>query len=170
MQLIEITGATGTGPYDVYLCDITLTYCFLISGSTTIPPTVSFELPSSLPNPFPPPANISFTGVDSVIVKIVDTSSGCETFNLYGCQPSPTPTPTMTPTPTPTPTSTCRCITVSASTITDGTFYYTDCSGITTSVLTIPQNTILYYCGSNPVAISDCTVTLGASCVLGVCP
>ncbi len=170
MQTIEITGATGTGPYDVYLCDITLTYCFLISGSTTIPPTVSFELPSSLPNPFPPPANISFTGADSVIVKLVDTSSGCEKFIYYGCPVSPTPTPTMTPTPTPTPTSTCRCITVSASTITNGVFYYTDCFGVTLAPITVTQNTISYYCGTNPIIVSDCSVTLGSPCVSGSCP
>jgi hypothetical protein len=171
MQIIEITGATGTGPYDIYLCDITLTYCFLISGSTIIPPTVSFELPSSLPNPFPPPANISFDGAESVIVKLVDTSSGCEKFIYYGCPVSPTPTPTMTPTPTPTPTSTCRCLTINNSTMSTGYFYYTDCNGFQTMTYSIPSGITLYYCGSNPVVVSDCTITLGGVCIGNItCP
>lgn len=91
MQTIEITGATGTGPYDVYLCDITLTYCFLISGATTIPPTVLIELPKTFPNPFPPPStNITFGGVNSLIIKLVDLGSGCEKFIPYYCS-SPIP-------------------------------------------------------------------------------
>lgn len=170
MQVIEITGVTGTGPYSIYLCDLSLTYCYLMTGSTSIPPTYTFELPSSLPNLNPPPSTISFAGAESVIIKLVDLSNGCENFSIFNCPASPTPTPTMTPTPTPTPTSTCRCITVSASTISNGDFYYTDCLGVTTSVLTIPQNTILYYCGSNPVAVSGCTVSLGGTCVMNSCP
>lgn len=90
MQSIEITGATGIGPYDVYLCDITLNYCFLISGSTTIPPTVSFVLPKTFTNPLPPPTNIVFGGTDSLIIKLVDLGSGCEKFIPYYCS-SPIP-------------------------------------------------------------------------------
>ena len=95
-QVIEITGSTGSGTYDVYLCDITLTYCFLISGATSIPPTVSFELPSSLPNPNSPPTTISFDGSTSVIVKLVDTATLCEKFMLYNCGEPPTTTTTTT--------------------------------------------------------------------------
>ncbi len=95
-QVIEITNVNGSGTYDVYLCDITLTYCFLISGATSIPPTVSFELPSSLPNPNSPPATITFDGATSVIVKIVDTSTGCEKFMVYDCGEPPTTTTTTT--------------------------------------------------------------------------
>jgi len=93
VSLIEITGTTGIGPYNIYVCDTTLSYCELISGSTTIPPSV-YYLPSGV-----------FLGVTSLVLKIVDTSSGCEVFKLYQC-PSPTQTPTQTPTPTITPTIT----------------------------------------------------------------
>lgn len=106
MQSIEITNVTGSGIYDVYLCDITLTYCYLILPSTPIPPAISFVLPSSLPNPFPPPLNISFDGAQSVIVKLIDTLTGCERFEIFSCPPTPTPSPTLTPTPTPTLTPT----------------------------------------------------------------
>ena len=58
MQYIQITGATGVGPYNVYLCDITLNNCILISGATSIPPSVNFYLPPI------------FAGAEQVIVKI----------------------------------------------------------------------------------------------------
>lgn len=164
MQIIEITGTTGTGPYDIYLCDITLTYCFLISGSTSIPPTVTFELPSSLTNPYPPPATISFEGASSVIIKLVDLSDGCEKFILYDCN-YPSPTPTQTPTPTPTPTSLCRCITVTlVDELFEGSFIYTDCDGMISPVLIVPPSTVLYVCGSSPTPIDNVTVSLGSIC------
>jgi len=76
-QIIEISGSTGIGPYDVYLCDTTLNYCFLISGSTSIPPTIQFELP------------IMFQGSESVIVKLIDTTTSCEKFMIYNCGEAP---------------------------------------------------------------------------------
>ena len=93
MNTIEITGATGTPPYSVYVCDTTLTYCYVVTGSTTIPPTFIFDVP--------PPLDV----VSSLIVKVID-ANGCETFELYSCPPTPTPTPTNTPTPTITPSQT----------------------------------------------------------------
>ena len=169
MQLIEISGVTGTGLYDIYLCDITLTYCYLMLPSVTIPPTQSFYLPSSLPNIYPPPATISFENADSVIVKIIDVNSGCEIFKLYTCDLFPTPTPTLTPTPTSTP-SNCKCITVTNSTIFTGSFYYTNCSGVTVPPISISPGLTLYFCGSNPVIITSCSATVGSPCVSGVCP
>lgn len=72
MITIEITGATGTGPYDIYVCDITLTYCYLVSSATTIPPTYTVTIP------------VPLDGVSQVIVKLID-SLGCEIIQQYTC-------------------------------------------------------------------------------------
>ena len=155
MQTIEITGTTGMGPYDIYLCDTTLSYCYLVTGSTNIPPSYTFEL-----TPL-------FAGSSAVIVKIVDTSSGCEDFNIYTCF-TPTPSPTPPPTPTPTPTSNCRCIQAVNSTSGNGSFVYTDCFGSSTTII-VPANSTVYYCGSNPTSASIVTVTLSGECISYSC-
>ena len=129
---ISITGVTGTPPYSITICDTTLVYCYLITGSTTIPPTFTFDVP--------PPLDVA----DSVIVKVTD-SNGCEIFLPYSCPPTPTPTPTLTPTPTPTPTGTCRCIQVTNT------------------------GTTLYYCGTNPIALTECDIYIGDNCVNNSC-
>ena len=69
---ITISGVTGTSPYDVYVCDVTNTYCFLVSGGTTIPPSFTFKPVYPLNN------------VDSLLVKLID-SNNCEIFNYYEC-------------------------------------------------------------------------------------
>jgi len=69
---ITISGINGNPPYDVYVCDITNTYCYLITGSTTIPPTLIFTVP--------PPLDV----VDSFLLKLID-SKGCEKFILLTC-------------------------------------------------------------------------------------
>jgi hypothetical protein len=153
---ISITGVTGTPPYSITVCDTTLVYCYLITGSTTIPPTFTFDVP--------PPLDVA----DSVIVKVTD-SNGCEIFLPYSCPPTPTPTPSYTPTPTPTPTGTCRCIQVVNTGTTGGTFYYTQCDGTITSVLPINSGTTLYYCGSNPIALTECDIYIGNNCVSNSC-
>jgi hypothetical protein len=62
-QQITVSVATGQPPYNVYLCDTTLSYCVLISGSTLIPPDVVFTLPTI------------FQNTNSVVVKIIDIYS-----------------------------------------------------------------------------------------------
>jgi|688.fasta_scaffold69410_2 hypothetical protein len=71
-NIIQINSITGTSPYNIYVCDITLNYCFLVSGSTAINPVVRFAVPPPLDN------------VTEVILKIVD-SLGCEKFTLLSC-------------------------------------------------------------------------------------
>jgi len=167
MQTIEITSATGTGPYDIYLCDITLTYCYLISGSTNIPPNYTFTIPYNVINYFPPPANLIFEGSQQLIIKLVD-SVGCEFFQVYTCfTPTPTPTPTLTPSPT--PTSTCRCITFENYTGFTCNFSYVDCNS-NNVYSTINSGTTLYYCGSLPTADYGVSITLGDVCVDNTCP
>ena len=69
---IEISGTTGTSPYDIYLCDITNSYCYLMSGSTSIPPSVTFIVHPPLDD------------VNSLLIKLVDFN-GCEIFHYYEC-------------------------------------------------------------------------------------
>ncbi len=69
---IQITAITGTPTYDVYVCDITNTYCFSVSASTTITPIQIFNVPPPLDN------------VDQLLVKIID-SNGCEKFIYLEC-------------------------------------------------------------------------------------
>jgi hypothetical protein len=154
---IEITGATGTPPYSVYVCDSTFTYCYVVTGSTMIPPTFIFDVPS--------PLDVA----SSVIVKIVD-ANGCETFEPYSCPPTPTPTPTITPTPSSTPTDLCYCITITNTGSTIGSFDYTDCNG--NVVLNSPADVgiTLFVCGSNPTNLSEVTSSVGILCVSGSCP
>jgi hypothetical protein len=247
---ISISAVTGTPPYSITICDTTLVYCYLITGSTTIPPTFTFDVP--------PPLDVA----DSVIVKIMD-SNGCQLFYPYSCPIIPcdcitlsaateisgmpftmtlypngvvngknsyfgiepnsiaeinlsynsilgiwqmsyrdygfisdlnisnncpngstwvnnyggfavystlgTICVTPTPTPTLTPTGTCRCIQVTNTGTTTGTFYYTQCDGTITSVLPINSGTTLYYCGSNPVALTECDIYIGDNCVSNSC-
>ena len=71
-NVIQITSISGNSPYDIYVCDITLTYCYLVSGSTNITTPYQFIVPSPLNN------------VTSLILKIID-SLGCEKFVYLTC-------------------------------------------------------------------------------------
>ncbi len=157
MTEIQITGATGTPPYSVYVCDQTLSYCYLVTGSTTIPPTFTF-------NP-PPPLD----GAVSIIVKIID-STGCEYFEPFSCPVTPTPTPTYTPTPTPTPTDLCYCITAVNTGMTTGSFYYVDCDGVLIEKIPVPADMTIYVCGSNPTLPDQVSITVGGLCISNSCP
>ena len=177
---VSISGVTGTPPYSISVCDTTLVYCYLITGSTTIPPTFTFDIPS--------PLDVA----ESVIVKVTD-SNGCQIFYKLNCPIIPTCIilgendeilitenneilvvencvfVTPTPTPSSTPTSLCRCIQIVNTGTTSGKFYYTQCDGTITSVLPINSGTTLYYCGSNPVALTECVVYIGENCVNNSC-
>jgi len=157
MQVINVTGATGTGPYNVYLCDVTLTTCILISGATFIPPTISIVLPPL------------FAGNVQVAVKLEDTSTGCIDFQLFSCL-TPTPTPTLTPTMTPTSTpSVCRCIQFVNNTSNNLPFGYTQCDG-TPFVGIVQSATTLYVCGSSPFGDPSVAIGVAAPCVFNTCP
>jgi len=152
MQQIQITAATGTPPYDVYICDITLTTCLLISGGTTIPPTIDYTLSGI------------FENVNPVIIKIVD-SDGCEYFEILECT---TTTTTSTSTTTTTTLSNCSCLSFQNTGITTYNISFIDCEG---SVFngTIDEDTILYYCGSNPSGDTGVAIGIGSSCVGNTC-
>ena len=150
-QQITITGATGTGPYQVQVCDITYTTCVTVTGSTNIPPTFTFDVP--------PP----FDDVSSLLVVLTD-STGCDYFEYFGCPPTPTPTPTPTLTPTPTPTYLCYCITAENITTNNGYFDYTDCSGNQVTNVLIPSGVTYFTCGIHPTNEINVRTTVGGFC------
>jgi hypothetical protein len=153
MQTIEITGATGTGPYDVYVCDTTLTYCVLAGSGVNFPPNFLYTLVY--------PLDI----VNSVIIKLID-SNGCEFLQLYNC---PTPTPTPTPTLTPTPTNAqCNCIQFENPTAYPQFITYTQCDG-TVFLGSINNGTTLYVCGKLPNAEDGVLFSVGIPCIDGAC-
>ena len=148
---ITITGSTGVGPYQIQVCDITNSTCIIVTGSTTIPPSFTFDVPSPL------------DGVSSLLVKIID-SNGCEVFQVYSCPPTPTPTPSVTPTPTPTPTNLCYCITVQNSGVTDGYFDYVDCNSNQQTNVLVQGGVTYYTCGVNPTNEINVITTVGGLC------
>jgi hypothetical protein len=67
-SLIQISNITGTTPYQVSVCDFYGNNCeFMGTINTTVPPSVSFVLPSG------------FTAVPIVKIKVID-GDGCETI------------------------------------------------------------------------------------------
>ena len=99
MKIVEITGLSGNSPYNISICDITLTNCYIVeTGVISVPPTLFISLP------------VQLEGAQQIIIKVTD-SIGCEDIVLKDCPlpsstPTPTPTNTQTPTYTPTPTNT----------------------------------------------------------------
>lgn len=154
MITIEITGSTGVSPYSIYVCDITNTYCYLVTGSTSIPPSYIFDVPPPLDE------------VSSLLVKIVD-SNGCEDFVSYVC-PTITPSPPV-PTPTPSPIITCSCIEIVNSGSTSGSFDYIDCDGNPQIGIVVSGGIIYYVCGSSPTNLVNVTSTIGSICIEGSC-
>ena len=158
MQSIQITSLNGSSPFDIYVCDITLSYCFsAATGVTTAPVTIN--IPSV------------FIGVPSVVVKIID-SRGCEEFLYTACVP-PSPTSTQTPTITPSSTSIlypCKCTEVDNQSASDIDFTYVDCSNV---LIYIKANggEIINLCGSNFTSSNPKLVfTELSDCVAGNCP
>jgi hypothetical protein len=162
MQVINITSLSGTAPYDIYVCDITITYCYFVaSGVSTVPQYI--DLPPFL------------TGVKSIIVKIID-SIGCEEFHLVNCllpTPSNTPTPTITPTITITPSNRlypCNCIQYDNSGSGDDIGYsYINCDNILITDIAA-NGDVFNVCGSNPTSDSiKMTFTIGSECIGNAC-
>jgi surface protein len=128
----------------------------LVTGSTTIPPTFIFDVPS--------PLDVA----SSVIVKIVD-ANGCETFEPYSCPPTPTPTPTITPTPSSTPTDLCYCLMAVNSSMVVGSFDYIDCDGVLQTNIPVPIGVTYYACGWAPTNLVNVNVGIGNLCSLSSC-
>lgn len=79
MQRVEIIDLCGEPPFEVRICDYSITTCYLVaSGETSVP--IIVDVPENLQNTF------------RVIVEVTDIS-GCTEFKYYD---STTPSPTIT--------------------------------------------------------------------------
>ena len=156
MQVIQITSLTGHSPYDITICDITNTYCYLgVSGATSAPLTIN--IPTELIN------------VEEVLVVITD-SIGCSEIQYHYCN-EPKPSQTPTPTPTPSPTNTlCNCISFENTSGDTLNYGYINCDG-ESFYGEIYSATTLFVCGYNPYADSGVTINISSNiCVDNVCP
>ena len=142
-QFVDITTSTGVAPYDVYVCDITNTFCYVVATGVTLP--YQFYVPAPLDN------------VSQLIVKLVD-SLGCEFFESYQC-----------PTPTPTPSPTCFANQYQIWVGGPCTFNLLDCSSGITGTYTTTSGGTYNVCSSlPPVSVWSCPY--GPVIFLGPCP
>ena len=73
MQVIEITSLNGYPPYYISICDLTLTYCYVVATVVvSVPPTLQLTVPSQLEG-------------DNQVLVVVTDSIGCEEFILQSC-------------------------------------------------------------------------------------
>jgi hypothetical protein len=68
---LQINSISGTSPFDIYVCDATITYCFFVATIVGAPYT--FDIPFPLDTTTP------------IILKIVD-GAGCERIYTLDCQ------------------------------------------------------------------------------------
>lgn len=142
-QFVDITTSTGVAPYDVYVCDITYTFCFVVATGVTLP--YQFYVPAPLDD------------VTQLIVKLVD-STGCVFFEPYQC-----------PTPTPTPSPTCFANQYQIWVGGPCTFNLLDCSSGITGTYTTTSGGTYNVCSSlPPVSVGYCPY--GPVIFLGPCP
>jgi len=157
MQVIEITSLSGHSPFNISICDITLTYCYVVAtGVVSVPPILELPIP------------VQLEGAQQIIVKVVD-SIGCQELLLQSCPGTPTPTPTQTPTPTPTNVIICNCISFKNTTSGNLNFSYTQCDG-TIFNGDVQSGTTLYYCGRLPSADVGVDITIYEVCFDNTCP
>jgi hypothetical protein len=156
MQVIEITSLTGQSPYNISICDITLTYCYVVAtGVISVPPTLQLTVPSLLEG-------------DNQVLVVVTDSIGCEEFLLISCPGTPTPTPTLTPTPTTTRTVICNCISFDNTTSGNLNFSFTQCDGVVFNG-SVQSGTTLYYCGRLPSADVGVNIQINDICIGNTC-
>jgi hypothetical protein len=156
MQVIEITSLTGHSPYNISICDITLTYCYVVAtGVVSVPPTLQLTIPTQL------------EGANQVLVVVTD-AIGCQEFILQTCPTTPTPTPTITPTPTPTRIIICNCISFENTTSGTLNFEYTQCDGKIFNG-EVQSGTTLYYCGRLPSADAGVDINISDICIDNTC-
>jgi hypothetical protein len=68
---LVINSITGTSPFDIYVCDATINYCFFVDTISSLPYT--FDIPFPLEDTTP------------IILKVVDAND-CERIYLLNCQ------------------------------------------------------------------------------------
>lgn len=153
MQTVVISSAVGIPPFQISLCDVTNTYCYIVAVDVTLPVTVNV----------PPPIQTA----DTLLIKIKD-SHHCETLQTTtSLSPTPTPTPTLTPSSYIT---NCNCIAfdnLSGSSNYDISLTLCDGTSLNSSVY---AGSIIYYCGNTPSADPQVNIVIGPVCVSGSCP
>jgi hypothetical protein len=68
---ITITSISGAAPYDIYVCDQTITYCYFVQTFTGGTITITVPPPLDQANP--------------IVLKITD-ANGCELIQPLTCQ------------------------------------------------------------------------------------
>ena len=69
-NIVQINSLSGTAPFDLYVCDQTISYCFFVTSISGSPYT--FNVPPPLDSTTP------------IILKVVD-SNNCELIYLLSC-------------------------------------------------------------------------------------
>ena len=154
MLTVIVTSAVGTPPFQISLCDVTNTYCYIVGVDVT-----SFPVTLIVPPPI--------QSADTLLIKIKDAYY-CETLQTTtSLSPTPTPTPTLTPSSYIT---NCNCIKFdNLDGVLDYYFSVTLCDG-TEINSTIFSGTTLYYCGNSPTAEPEVGISIGPVCVDNTCP
>ena len=70
-NIVTITSISGNSPFDIYVCDQTISYCYYVQQIVSGP--YSFDVPSPLESANP------------IVLKIID-SSLCESIYPLECQ------------------------------------------------------------------------------------
>jgi hypothetical protein len=153
MISIELTSISGTPPYNISICDITKTFCYIVATGN---PT----LPVNLPIP------VELMGVLELLVVIED-SLNCEYFEFISCVTTTT-TSTTTTTTLPPPNN-CLCLTFENNTLSNLNYSYKRCDGLVLPGI-IFAGTTLYYCGSEPTGDVGVNISIGNPCVDNTCP
>jgi hypothetical protein len=69
-NIVQINSLSGTAPFDLYVCDQTISYCFFVASISGSPYT--FNVPSPLDSTTP------------IILKVIDANN-CEVIYLLSC-------------------------------------------------------------------------------------
>jgi hypothetical protein len=70
-NIVQINSLSGTSPFDLYVCDQTISYCFFVASISGSPYT--FNVPPPLDSTTP------------IVLKITD-ANGCEMIQPLSCQ------------------------------------------------------------------------------------
>lgn len=69
-NIVQINSLSGTSPFDLYVCDQTISYCFFVASISGSPYT--FNVPPPLDSTTP------------IILKVIDANN-CEVIYLLSC-------------------------------------------------------------------------------------
>jgi hypothetical protein len=69
-NIVQINSLSGTAPFDLYVCDQTISYCFFVASISGSPYT--FNVPPPLDSTTP------------IILKVIDANN-CEVIYLLSC-------------------------------------------------------------------------------------